>query len=96
MTIQFTKLGTLQLSDFWRGFICSVIMAALDFLYQFIGMKGTWAVDWSQLGLVAAGAALTYLLKNLGTGSGGRILTNALPKMAIPDAPDAGKISNRI
>ena len=91
MTIEFSKLGTIKLSDFWRGFIMFVIMAMLDFLYQFIGMKGTWVIDWSQLGLVAVGAALTYLLKNLGTGSGGRILTNALPKIAIPDIPEPKK-----
>ena len=91
MKIEFTKLGTIKLSDFWRGFIMFVIMAMLDFLYQFIGAKGTWAIDWSQLGLVAVGAALTYLLKNLGTGSGGKFLTNDLPKMAIPDIPDPKK-----
>ena len=91
MKIEFSKLGTIKLSDFWRGFIMFVIMAMLDFLYQFFAAKHSFDVDFKELCLVGIGAALTYLLKNLGTGSGGRILTNALPKMAIPDIPDPKK-----
>ena len=74
-----SKLGTLKLNDFWKGFVMAVLMTVLDFLYQYIGTKGTFQIDWNQLGLAAGGAALAYLIKNLGTGAGGKMLTNTPP-----------------
>lgn len=81
----FSKLGTLKLSDWWRGLIIAVITAPLTIIYQSV-MAGNLVFDWKSIGQVALAGILAYLLKNLGTGSGGQILTNKedIPKLNVP------------
>lgn len=74
-----SKLGTLKLSDFWRGLIIAVVMAVLTVVYESI-QKGSLDISWNSVLLAGIGAGASYLLKNLGTGQGGRMLTNAPPK----------------
>ncbi len=71
----FTKLGTIKLSDFWRGFIIAVIMAVLTVIYESV-QKGSLDVSWNSAILAGVGAGASYLLKNLGTGQNGKLLTN--------------------
>ena len=87
-------MGKLGLPDVYKGLIVAVIGAFVGGLYEFIPaiFKGG-AIDLvllqktmvSALGL-AIGAALTYLLKNLGTGTGGQFLSNK-PKEEVKDVP---------
>jgi hypothetical protein len=71
----FTKLGTLKLSDFWRGLIIAILTAPLTIIYQSI-QAGSLDFDWKTILLVGVAGAISYLLKNLGTGSNGNILSN--------------------
>ena len=84
-------LGKLNLNDFWKGFIMAVIGAALGVAYEVLqkGMPSN-ETAWKNLLVTAGGAALlaavTYLLKNLGTGTGGQMLSNK-PKEEVKDVP---------
>ena len=71
----FSKLGTVKLSDFWRGLIVAVLMAVLTVIYETI-QKGSLDISWNPVILAAIGAGVSYLLKNLGTGQGGKLLSN--------------------
>ena len=71
----FTRLGVIKLSDFWRGLIIAVIMAVLTVVYESI-QKGSFAISWNSVILAGLGAGISYLLKNLGTGQNGKLLTN--------------------
>ena len=71
----FSKLGTIKLGDFWRGLIIAVIMAVLTVIYESV-QKGSLEISWNSVILAGVGAGISYLLKNLGTGKNGKILTN--------------------
>lgn len=71
----FTNLGALKLSDFWRGLIIAVLTAPLTIIYQSL-QAGSLDIDVKAILLVAIAGALAYLLKNIGTGFNGNILTN--------------------
>lgn len=71
----FTKLGLIQLSDWWRGLIIAIITVPLTVIYD-IAMTGTLTFDWKKIVAAALVGGIAYLLKNLGTGSNGNILTN--------------------
>lgn len=78
----FTKLGALDwIGDFGRGLLLAFIGAVLTVLYE--SFANGFPSDWTTLKpalLKAIGVGVTagiaYILKNLGTGSGGRLLTN--------------------
>lgn len=72
-------LWSLTLTDFWKGFILVCIVAALTVIQNSVS-AGTLHVDWNLLATTTITAAIAYLLKNLGTGSGGKMLTNAPPE----------------
>ncbi len=74
----FTKLGTIKLSDWSRGLIIAIIMAPLTIIYQSVS-AGTLVFDWKAIVAAAMTGGVAYLLKNLGTGSGGKLLTNKVP-----------------
>lgn len=78
-----TKLWTIKLSDFWRGLIVAVVMAVLTVIYETI-QKGSLEISWNSVLLAGIGAGISYLLKNLGTGQGGKMLTNDPPKEVKP------------
>ncbi len=75
----FSKLGTIKLSDWWRGLIVACITTPLTIIYQ-SATAGTLIFDWKAIvgAFLAGGTA--YLLKNLATGQGGRLLTDAKPE----------------
>jgi len=71
-----TRLGTIKVSDFWRGFIVAVLTAPLIIIYDTVN-AGSLTFDWKKIVGVAIAAAIAYLLKNMATGVNGRLLTNA-------------------
>ncbi len=71
----FTRLGTIKLSDWWRGLIVAVATAPLTIIYQSVS-AGTLIFDWKAIVTTALAGGIAYLMKNLATGSGGSILTN--------------------
>ena len=84
-------LGKLNLTDFQKGLLVAVLGAVLSVLYESFS-KG-FPTSWTALQPVlinAAGVGITagiaYLMKNLGTGSGGQILTNK-PREEVKDVP---------
>ena len=74
-----TKLGTIRLGDFWRGFIIAILTAPLTILYETVQV-GSLTFDWKKVSAVALAAGIAYLLKNLATGQGGKLLTDAKPE----------------
>jgi len=70
-----SSLGTLNLSDFWKGLILACIAAALTVIHNSIS-AGTLHVNWNILVTTTLTAACAYLLKNLSTGDGGKFLSN--------------------
>ena len=82
----FSKLGTLKLNDWWKGLIVAAIMAPLTIIYQSVS-AGSLVFDWKAiLGAAITGAA-AYLIKNLGTGENGKLLTNAPPTGTLANKP---------
>jgi len=85
----FTPLGKLTMGDWERGLLIAVISAFLTVVYEAFA-KGL-SMDWKVLKpvlLTAAGVGITagiaYILKNLGTGLNGRLLTDDPPKPISP------------
>lgn len=76
-----SPFGKLGLSDFTKGLLVAVVAAVLTVLYDALskGLTMTW-INLRPVLLSAAGVGMTagiaYVLKNLGTGSGGQLLTN--------------------
>ena len=71
----FTKFGTIKLSDFWRGLIVAIATTPLTIIYQSVS-AGTLIFDWKVIVTTAIAGGIGYLLKNLATGEGGKLLTN--------------------
>ena len=80
----FTNLGKLTIGDWERGLLMAVIGAVLTVLYESFakGVPSTWVqlhpILQSAVG-IGITAGIAYILKNLGTGAGGKLLTNAPP-----------------
>ena len=73
----FTQLWKMKLGDWGRGLVIAVLTAPLTIIYQsLMATPVTLVFDWKAIigGGLAGGIA--YILKNLGTGSQGNILTN--------------------
>jgi len=73
----FTKLGRIQISDFWRGLLVAIATAPLTIIYQSIS-AGTLIFDWKAIVTTGIAGGIAYILKNLGTGEGGKLLTNKI------------------
>ena len=71
----FTKLGMVKLSDWWRGLIVAIATTPLSIIYESVS-RGQLVFDWKSILSFAIIGGLGYLLKNVGTGEGGKILTN--------------------
>jgi hypothetical protein len=71
----FSKLGTIQISDWWRGMIVAIITVPLTVIYD-TALAGALTFDWKKIAAAALVGGIAYILKNLGTGSQGNILTN--------------------
>ncbi len=78
MDCNFSKLGTLKLNDFWKGFLLTILTAVLTVVYQ-SASAGSLVFDHQAVATTAVTAGAAYLLKNIGTGEGGRVGTNAPP-----------------
>jgi hypothetical protein len=71
----FTELWTVKLSDWQRALILAIISTPLSIIYDTI-MAGSFTFDWRAILRAAIIGAISYIGKNLGTGSNGNILTN--------------------
>jgi len=88
MDIHPGPIGTLKISDWWRGLIVALVTAPLTIIYQsLMATPVTLVFDWKAITGAALAGGVAYLLKNLGTGTGGQILTNAPPKPSSPKIP---------
>lgn len=67
------KLFRLNLNDFWKGLVLSVLVAILTVAYNSI-QAGGFNIDWEMVATTAILTAISYLLKNLTTNSDGKIL----------------------
>lgn len=70
-----TQLGSLKLSDWWRGLIVAIATAPLTIIYQSV-IVGSLTFDWKMIVTTALAGGLGYIIKNLATGQQGNILTN--------------------
>ncbi len=75
----FTKLWTVKMSDFERGLVVAILTTPFTIIYDSLAAGGL-TFDWKKI--VAAGLAggIGYMLKNLLTGQGGKLLTDNPPK----------------
>ena len=71
----FTSLGSIKLSDWWRGLIVAIITVPLTVIYD-SATTGSLTFDWKKIAAAALVGGIAYILKNLGTGSQGNLLTN--------------------
>lgn len=71
----FTKLGTIKISDFWRGLFVAIATTPLSIIYESIKTGGL-AFNWNSILSFAIIGGLGYIIKNLGTGQNGNLLTN--------------------
>ena len=78
-----SSLGKLKLNDFAKGLLITVLTAVLTVIYQSVSADSL-VVNWNVVLTTGLTAGIAYLLKNIGTGENGRILTNAPPKTPLP------------
>ena len=65
----------LNAADFLKGLIVAVVGAGLTSIQQVISTSGTqYTINWRLVGGVALAAAVSYLIKNLGTSDDGKVL----------------------
>lgn len=65
-----SKIFTLNLSDFVKGLVMTVIGSVIGIFYSTV-QSGSLTFDWSIIKTTALSAALSYLLKNFFTNSNG-------------------------
>ncbi len=81
---RFSDLWTMKLGDWERGLIIAVLTTPLTIVYQsLMATPVTLVFDWRAIIGGALAGGIAYVLKNLGTGAGGKILTNAPPKLDV-------------
>lgn len=71
----FTKLWRVKLSDWERAFVVAIITAPLTIILQSVN-AGSLVVNWKTILAAALSGGIAYILKNLGTGQNGNMLTN--------------------
>lgn len=73
----FTDLWTIKLGDWGRGLVVAVFTAPLTIVYQSVtATPMTLVFDWKAIIGAALAGGIGYILKNLTTGSSGKLLTN--------------------
>ena len=78
---RFNELWAVRMSDWQRGFIIAVLTAPLTIIYQsLMATPVTLVFDWRAILGSGLAGGIAYILKNMGTGAGGKMLTNAPPK----------------
>ena len=78
-----SNLWKLGLNDWQKGLIVAVLTAVLTVIYESISVGGL-IFDYKIVLTTGILAGISYLLKNVLTGSGGQILTNKLPPPTLP------------
>lgn len=71
----FTELWTVKLGDWGRALIIAIITAPLTIILQSVN-AGSLVINWKTVLAAALTGGIAYILKNLGTGAGGNLLTN--------------------
>ena len=71
----FTNLWTVKLGDWERGMIVAVLTAPLTIIYESVS-NGSLTINWQTVAATAIAGGIAYILKNLVTGSSGKILSN--------------------
>ena len=73
----FSELWTVKLGDWERGLIIAILTAPLTIIYtSLMATPVSLVFDWRTILGAAIAAGIAYILKNFGTGSGGKLLTN--------------------
>ncbi len=67
-----SKLFSLEVKDFIKGLVVTVLTAVLSTLYQLLSAGGH--IDWKSVGGAAILSGLAYLIKQLGTDTNGKLL----------------------
>jgi hypothetical protein len=67
-----SKLFSLNVKDFLKGLVVSVIGAVLGLIQPSIE-AGNLVFDWKKIGTLALGAGISYLIKQFITNSNGQI-----------------------
>lgn len=70
-----TKLGTVKLGDWERALVIAIITAPLTIILQSVN-AGSLVINWKTILAAALSGGIAYILKNLGTGQNGNMLTN--------------------
>ncbi len=92
-----SELGALNISDWLKGLVLTVLSAVATIVYT-TAQSGDLTLDAKKIEMVAISTACAYFLKNVFTGSGGKLLTNASPgeaaaPAALPPPPPTGTVT---
>jgi len=71
----FTELWTIKMSDWQRGLVVAILTTPLTIIYDSVS-NGALTFDWKKILAAAIAGGIAYILKNLITGSNGKLLTN--------------------
>jgi len=71
----FTKLWRVKLSDWERAFFIAIITAPLTIILQSVN-AGSLVINWKTILAAALSGGIAYIIKNLGTGQNGNMLTD--------------------
>ncbi len=71
----FTKLWSVKMGDWERALVIAIITAPLTIILQSVN-AGSLVVNWKTILAAALSGGIAYILKNLGTGQNGNMLTN--------------------
>ncbi len=70
-----TNLWRIKLGDWERAFIIAIITTPLTVIFQSVN-AGSLVINWKTILAGALSGGIAYILKNLGTGQNGNMLTN--------------------
>ncbi len=73
----FTELWTVRLSDWQRALVIAILTGPLTIIYDTVTASPmVLTFDWKRIIGAALAGGIGYILKNLLTGNGGKLLTN--------------------
>jgi hypothetical protein len=74
---RFSALFGLHLNDWGRGLLIAILTTPLTIIYESVTATPMQLVfDWKTILGGALAGGIGYVIKNLGTGAGGKLLTN--------------------
>lgn len=71
----FTKLWAVKMSDWERSLVVAILTSPFTIVYDSLSV-GSLTFDWKKVVAAALAGGVGYILKNLLTGEGGKLLTN--------------------